>query len=127
MKTLDKIILHGSQFGKHTGYHTWPGFVMLHFTDQSTKYCGDISHNEALAQAKQLGVDCSEYERKAAEWEKAHSYPPKPESAELYQHNYGYQKPTALGEWQWSTTFGRWGRIVTFADGWNGLTWPKTF
>ena len=51
-------------------------------------------------------------------------YPPKPE-AELYQHGYGWEKPVDLGDWSWSNTFGRWSRLVTFADGWHGYTFPK--
>lgn len=54
-------------------------------------------------------------------------YPEKPESATEYQAGWGYEKPVALGEWSWSTTFGRWGRIVKFACGWEGYTWPKTW
>ena len=52
------------------------------------------------------------------------SYPPKPEQATLYYHHYGYEIPVALGAWEWSVDFGRWGRIVTFADGWHGYTFP---
>jgi hypothetical protein len=54
------------------------------------------------------------------------TYPDKPKS-ELYYHNYGYEKPVALGKWDWSTTFNRWGRIVTFSDGWHGFTYPKIY
>lgn len=53
------------------------------------------------------------------------SYPPKPEGVTEYYHNYGYEVPVALGAWSWSTAFNRWGRIVTFADGWTGHTYPK--
>lgn len=53
-------------------------------------------------------------------------YPPKPEHTEEYLNDhYGYEKPTELGEWQWSITFGRWSRLVTFANGWRGYTYPK--
>ena len=50
-------------------------------------------------------------------------YTPKP-SGELYQHKYGYEKPTVLGEWQWNCTFAAWSRNVTFSDGWTGLSYP---
>jgi hypothetical protein len=126
IKTLKSISLHGSQCGRRTNWQTWPGYAVLHFTDGSTRHMGDISYNEALSRAKADGIDTAEFERKAAEWEKAHSYPPKPE-AELYQHRYGYEKPVELGGWQWSDTFGRWSRLVTFADGWRGYSYPKTF
>lgn len=54
-------------------------------------------------------------------------YPPKPENATHYQHRYGYEIPMWLGKWEWSCTFGQWGRIVGFYDGWHGYTWPKTW
>jgi hypothetical protein len=38
---------------------------------------------------------------------------------------YGFEKPTSIHGWQWSPTFGRWSALVTFADGWNGFTWPE--
>ena len=53
--------------------------------------------------------------------------PPKPEAATEYQSGWSYEKPVALGDWEWSSTFGRWGRNVTFANGWSGYTWPKTW
>lgn len=52
------------------------------------------------------------------------SYPPIPH-AEMFFHNYGHEKPTAVYGWQWSTTFGRWSAFVTFTDGWQGFTYPK--
>jgi hypothetical protein len=67
MKTqLDKLISHGSRFGKHTGYHTWPGFIVAHFTDGTKKYLGDISINEALERLQTLRVECTEFNRKRA-------------------------------------------------------------
>lgn len=52
--------------------------------------------------------------------------PPIPESAELYQRgDYSHEKPASLGRWEWSYTFGQWGRFVTFADGKTVYTWPK--
>lgn len=125
MKTLSKIVLHGSECSKRTGWQTLAGFAMLHFADGSTQFMGDVSYNEALTRAKESGVDTVGFERQCAAWEKAHSYPAKPESAELYQHNRGYEKPVELGEWQWSTTFGRWSRLVTFVDGWKGFSYPQ--
>jgi hypothetical protein len=53
------------------------------------------------------------------------SYPEIPYHAELFQHNYGYEKPLKIHSWQWSTTFGKWGALVTFEDGWHGYTYPK--
>lgn len=133
MKTLISITYPSSEFGKRTGYQAWrtPAYVTdsdgaRHFFDSKQLPDGKGTTFEDLAYAycAANGIDATEYKRKRAEWEKAHSYPPKPKSAELYQHNYGHEKPVKLGEWQWSTTFGRWGRIVTFADGWHGFTYP---
>jgi len=53
------------------------------------------------------------------------SYPPIPGDATLFQHNLGYEEPTSIEGWEWSTTFGRWSALVTFADGWHGFTYPK--
>lgn len=53
------------------------------------------------------------------------SYPPIPEGVELFQHKLGYEKPTKIHGWEWSTTFGKWSALVTFADGWHGFTYPK--
>jgi hypothetical protein len=46
--------------------------------------------------------------------------------AELFQKGsgYGYDKPTEVHGWQWSTTFNRWSALVTFKDGWHGYTYP---
>lgn len=44
-----------------------------------------------------------------------------------FQHNYGHELPVAVHGYQWSTTFGRWGALVTFADGWHGYTYPATW
>jgi hypothetical protein len=125
--SLTKIEFHGSRQGRATNWQVWPGFGIIHLSNGKTIYLTDVDAREdkALAVAKAKGVDTSEYERKRAEWVKEHSYPAKPEGAELYQHNYGYEKPVELGEWSWSTTFGRWARLVTFADGWHGVTFPK--
>lgn len=53
------------------------------------------------------------------------SYGPIPDS-ELFQHQSGYrtEKPAQVHGWEWSVTFGRWRALVTFADGWRGVTWP---
>ena len=54
------------------------------------------------------------------------AYGPIP-AAKRFQHHrgYGYFKPAQIHGWQWSTTFNRWGAMVTFEDGWKGLTWPE--
>lgn len=52
-------------------------------------------------------------------------YPAIPTYATLFQHNYGWEEPTAIGQWQWTTTFGRWSALCTFKDGWHGYTYPK--
>lgn len=52
------------------------------------------------------------------------SYPEIP-SADLFQHGLGYREPATVHGWDWSTTFGTWSALVTFADGWHGWTFPK--
>lgn len=47
------------------------------------------------------------------------------ESATEFQQAYHYERPVAFHGWNWSTTFQRWGALVTFADGWHGFTYPK--
>jgi len=55
------------------------------------------------------------------------SLPDIPE-AELFQCGTGsYAAPVEVHGWQWSTTFGRWSALCTFADGWHGFTYPKTW
>lgn len=44
-----------------------------------------------------------------------------------FQKDYGFETPVAIHGWQWSTTFGQWGALVTFANGWRGYTYPKLF
>jgi hypothetical protein len=129
MSKLLKLEFVGSQQSKATGWTLRPGFGLIHLSDGKTIYLreSDACENRALAIARERGIDTSEYDQSRAKWEREHSYLPKPESATEYQHSWGFEKPVNLGEWQWSTTFGRWGRIVTFADGWTGYTWPKTW
>lgn len=55
------------------------------------------------------------------------SYPDIP-AGELFQNRAGsFEKPVQVHGWEWSTTFGRWAAVCTFADGWHGLTYPKTW
>lgn len=54
-----------------------------------------------------------------------HSYPPIPEGCTLFQNGYGYEVPTSVEGWQWTTTFGKWSALVTFKDGWHGFTYPR--
>lgn len=53
------------------------------------------------------------------------SHPSIPEDVELFQHRNGYAKPETVHGWEWSYTFGKWSALVTFADGWNGFTYPR--
>lgn len=53
-------------------------------------------------------------------------YPPKPKTTGRFQHKYySYEYPVTVHKWAWSTTFGRWSALVTFADGWEGYTYPE--
>lgn len=51
--------------------------------------------------------------------------------AEMFQHHrtFGYEVPAEVHGWEWSTTFNRWRALVTFKDGWKGVTspapWPR--
>lgn len=124
--SLARIVSHGSQQNKRTGWQRWSGFTLAHLSDGSTRYFPENAGQDAIfADLKTAGVNTTTFRAESAAWEKAHSYPAKPEGAELYQHNYGYEKPVALDRWEWSSTFGRWSRLVTFADGWHGFTYPK--
>lgn len=120
------VEMHGSQFGKRTGWQTWPGFSLAKLSDGSTRWFpADHAINGTLDALDKAGISTVEMRARMVAAEKARAYPDKPESAEMYQHNYGYEKPVALDNWQWSVTFGRWSRLVTFADGWRGYTYPK--
>lgn len=56
------------------------------------------------------------------------SYPPIPVDAALFlTKRYSYEKPTIIHKWDWSTTFGCWSALVTFADGEYTWTYPKKF
>lgn len=134
MKTLISITFPSSEFGKRTRYQTWR--TPAYFTDSegARHYFasdtlpdgkGTTFQDLAFAEALRFGICTRDYAARCAAYEKAHALPDKP-SAELYQHNYGYEKPIALDRWEWSVTFGRWSRLVTFADGWHGFTYPKT-
>jgi hypothetical protein len=71
-------------------------------------------------------TELEERAKKQREESILYHYPDKPEG-QFYQHHYGYEQPEWLGDWQWSTTFGRWSRLVRFADGWEGYSYPRTF
>lgn len=62
-----------------------------------------------------------DYNVKRDKW----SYPPIPNAIEFQTATYGYEKPKIIHGWSWSTTFNKWGALVTFSDGWRGFTWPK--
>lgn len=52
------------------------------------------------------------------------SYPEIPE-AEIFFTGWGYEKPAIVHGWAWSTTFNRWGALVTFDNGRKVYTYPK--
>ena len=53
-----------------------------------------------------------------ADWERI-------QDSKLFLHGYGYEKPTTIHGYEWSSTFNQWGALVTFSDGWHGFTYPK--
>lgn len=45
--------------------------------------------------------------------------------AERFQGPTSYfETPVTVHGWQWSTTFGRWSALLTFANGWHGFSYP---
>lgn len=54
-------------------------------------------------------------------------YGPIPD-AKTFQHHSSYRNevPIEVHGWEWSTTFGCWRALVTFKDGWKGITSPAT-
>ena len=123
MNVLTKIVLHGSEQSKRTGWAVWPGFSMAHFADGTHRYFPEgVDIDTILSVLTREGADVS-----ACIPVPLPGYPPKPEAATEYQSGWSYEKPVSLGDWEWSSTFGRWGRHVTFANGWSGFTWPKTW
>ena len=51
-------------------------------------------------------------------------YPDIP-AAELFWNAYSYEAPVSIDGWCWRSDYGHWGAVVTFADGWHGVTSTK--
>lgn len=119
--------MHGSQCSRRTGWQTWPGFTLAHLSDGTTRYYPEGNGIAAIVADLPIGgISVENFLRESVRGMLAqYSYPPRPECAKLYQSATGYAVPVELGAWSWSSTFGRWGRIVTFADGWHGYTYPR--
>jgi len=122
MKKLHSITMTGGAFSR--GFFT-PGWNTAAFTDGTTLYLKEGGIDSSVAECERQGIDCTDYKARLAEASKPFKPSEAEESAELYQHHYSYEKPVALCEWSFSYTFGRWSRLVTFADGWHGYTYPK--
>lgn len=126
MIELLRIESHGSRQGRSTRWQRIPGYVEAHLTNGGVRRFPEGTLTVAVFAALRAdGISTDAFEARRREAEKAIGYPDKPTGVELYQYHYGYEKPISLGEWCWSSTFGRWARIVTFADGWTGVTYPK--
>lgn len=123
MKTLKTIAMVGGSW--RNGFLS-PGFNRAELTDGTFIVLPEGGISGALAQLESRGIDCADYKARLAEAMKPFEPSAKEQSAELYQHNYGGEKPVKLGQWSFSYTFGRWSRLVTFADGWEGYTYPVT-
>ena len=131
---IELVTIHdfGSQQNKRTNWMRWSGFRRADLSNGTTRWFPEGTLTEDILKYLRLGdkhrpgVSTAAFDKTSAEARKKYEYPPKPES-EVYYHNYGYEKPIKLGGWSWSTTFGRWGRLVTFADGWYGFTYPKNY
>lgn len=117
--------MHGAEQSRRTGWQRWPGFTLAHLSDGSTRYYPEGNGVAAIVADLPLGgISVENFLRENVRGTLARSYPPRPESAVNYSRGYGMEKPVELGAWSWSATFGRWGRLVTFADGWHGFTYP---
>lgn len=55
----------------------------------------------------------------------ASDYPKIPEPVQgKFFTGYGYEVPTRVHYWAWRTDYQQWGAVVTFANGWRGMTNP---
>lgn len=118
--------MHGSQQSARTNWQLWAGFTLAHLSNGTTRFFPEgISIDSIIKKLTKSEVSTANYLKNQALALKNMAYPSRPIDAELYLHDWGYEKPVELGEWEWSTDFGRWGRIVKFADGWHGYTFPK--
>ena len=117
MKTLQTVELIGSEQSRRTGWRLVPGFARAVLVGGESVFLGNVSPNAAVEIMESRGVDCTAYRERLAEackpWE-----PPAEEKAatEFQDPAGGYSVPAALGKWEYSHTFGRWGRFVTFQD-----------
>jgi len=121
---LESITMHGEHWKNGFRY---PGFAMAKLADGRQIFFpeSEAFQNAVISGCRQRGIDCADFLAKQAEANKARSYPEKPK-ADLWQRDYGYQ-PAEVIKWDFSTTFGRWGALVRFADGFECYTFPKTF
>ena len=130
MPSLLSIHSFGSEQSKRTGWLRWPGFSHANLSDGTRRtFSEKESLNSILLQLDSAGISTADFRakmeaRRVADYA-ATNPGPRELAAEEYQHHYGYEKPVSLGDWSWSTTFGRWSRLVTFADGWHGYTYPR--
>ena len=130
MPSLITIHSFGSQQSRATGWLRRPGFTRANLSDGTSRTFSERdSCDDILRQLDAVGVSTADFRAKieaqrAADYAATHPGP-RELAAEEYQHFYGYEKPVSLGAWSWSTTFGRWSRLVTFADGWHGYSYPR--
>lgn len=123
---LVRIEMHGGRQGRATGWHHWAGYTLAHLSDGTQRtFPEDTGTVGILAQLEASGVCVENFQRASVCGELARSYPPRPTYATHFQHHYGNEIPVTVHGWQWSSTFGRWSALVTFADGWRGYTYPQ--
>lgn len=83
-----------------------------------------LSHEEVIVGLCLLRQQYTEWLGSHEEFE----YPAIPTGATLFLNDrLGYEQPITIHRWEWSTTFGCWGALCTFANGWHGFTYPKHF
>lgn len=105
----------------------YSGWNTCHLSDRSTKWRSSESCYASADAMDALGISTADYRAKLGIASQPYGPPVELALATDYQNGYGWQRPMWLGSWEYSVTFGRWGRIVGFYDGWQGCTWPKVF
>lgn len=127
MKTLQTVELVGSRQCRATNWQLRAGYAQAVLTDGSRIYCGDVGIDAAVTMAESQGVNCADFKARLAKACARFEPSPEERDATEYQDRLGgYSVPVMLGGWEFSHTFGRWGRFVTFRnDDGPTFTYPK--
>ena len=120
----------GSRQVKATNWMFWPSYTETEFESGRRVTLPKLpTEADDLAWIKERGAETEIYEIRSERrcWKLEHAYPEIPTYATEFQHNYGYENPTLIEKWQWTTTFQLVERLVTFADGWRGYQSPVKY